>query len=122
MNYKSKSIRPFIGAKNYDESRNFYKELGFKETIIDKKMSVFYVNDNLSFYLQDYYAKDWVDNSMVLLEVEDIKDCEKDLKARNLHNKYERVSLSSIKTSEHGQEIFMHDPSGILWHFYKFKN
>ena len=120
MNYKSKSIRPFIGAKNYNESRAFYKELGFKETVIDKKMSVFYVSKNLSFYLQDYYAKDWIDNSMVLLEVEDIKACEIDLKARNLHNKYTLVRLSSIKTSEHGQEIFMHDPSGVLWHFYQF--
>lgn len=120
MNFKSISIRPFIGAKDYSESRKFYTELGFKETIIDAKMSLFRVDDSLAFYLQDYYKKDWIDNLMVLLEVEDILACEKDLKERNLHNKYKRVSLSPIKDSIHGREIFMHDPSGVLWHFYKF--
>ncbi len=26
-----KTLRPFIGAKNFDESRSFYKDLGFKK-------------------------------------------------------------------------------------------
>ncbi|MFT5386883.1 MAG: hypothetical protein ACI81W_004301, partial [Saprospiraceae bacterium] len=29
MNYKAKSIRSFIGAKDFNESRTFYQELGF---------------------------------------------------------------------------------------------
>jgi len=29
MSYQAKTIRTFIGAKNYDESRTFYQELGF---------------------------------------------------------------------------------------------
>ena len=120
MTFQSKSIRSFIGAKNFAESKEFYKELGFKEYVIDRNMSLFRVNENLSFYLQDAYVKDWIDNSMMLLEVEDIETCEKDLKERNLHNKYKRVSLSAIKDSVHGREIFMHDPSGVLWHFYQF--
>jgi len=117
---ESKSIRGFIGAKNYEVSREFYKKLGFEETIIDKKMSLFRVNENLSFYLQDSYVKDWVDNSMLLLEVHDVDACMEDLEQRDLHNKYERVSLSKIRESHHGREIFMHDPSGVLWHFFQF--
>ncbi|MBT8304570.1 MAG: glyoxalase [Bacteroidia bacterium] len=117
---KSTSIRAFIGAINYDESRDFYKKLGFVETIIDKKMSLFRVNENLSFYLQDSYVKDWVDNSMLLLEVPDVDACMEDLIQRDLHNQYERVRLSKIRESHHGREIFMHDPSGVLWHFFQF--
>lgn len=52
MSYQAKSIRTFIGAKNYDESRTFYQELGFEEVILSPKMSLFKVNENLGFYLQ----------------------------------------------------------------------
>ena len=34
MNYQPKNIRTFIGAKNYDESREFYRALGFEEVIV----------------------------------------------------------------------------------------
>lgn len=120
MGYKSKSIRAFIGAKNYQESRKFYSELGFEEFIIDKTMSLFRVNDVLAFYLQDYYVKDWVDNSMIFLEVNDVEKCEKDLLNRRLPEKYKGVRITDIKTWDWGREIFMHDPSGVLWHFGEF--
>src|SRR4029077_9523211 len=34
MKHAAKSIRAFIGAKNFGESRQFYKELGFEESPI----------------------------------------------------------------------------------------
>ena len=58
MNYRPKAIRTFIGAKNYSESRESYKALEFEEVVIDEKMCLFNVNENLGFYLQDYYVKD----------------------------------------------------------------
>jgi len=120
MQYSSKSIRAFIGAKDYDHSRQFYKDLGFLEIGISKDMCLFQVNDNLAFYLQDYYVKDWVDNSMIFLEVENVEDCERDLNERGLVARYKNVRISQIKTWDWGREIFMHDPSGILWHFGEF--
>lgn len=122
MNYQSKSIRTFIGAKNYEESRAFYRELGFEEIIIDPKMSYFRVNDQLGFYLQDYYVKDWVDNSMIFLEVDDVDTCAKELLSKGLHEKYKHVRFTEIKEYDWGREIFMHDPSGVLWHFGEFKS
>ncbi|WP_373514363.1 VOC family protein [Persicitalea sp.] len=121
MNYQPKAIRPFIGAKNFDESRDFYRALGFEESVIDSKMSLFKVNDNLGFYLQNAYVKDWVDNSMILLEVDDVEKCTAELLAKGLHEKYEKVRFSEIRNSEWGRELFMHDPSGVLWHFFEFK-
>ncbi len=120
MNFQAKSIRTFIGAKNYAESRAFYRQLGFEESIIDKKMSYFSVNENLGFYLQDYYVKKWVDNSMVFLEIDDVEKCAKELLEKGLHHEYKYVRFSEIKTFEHGRELFMHDPSGVLWHFCQF--
>src|SRR5664279_992167 len=71
MEHKAKSIRPFIGSKNFELSRNFYRDLGFTESILFHNMSLFKI-DGLGFYLQDAYVQDWVDNSMIFLEVEDV--------------------------------------------------
>jgi len=121
-NYTSRSIRTFIGAKNYKESQAFYKELGYEVTELSHNMSVVNVDDRLAFYLQDYYVKDWVDNSMIFLEVEDVEACLEDVRGRGLVDKYEYVRLTEIKIWDWGREFFMHDPSGVLWHFGQFND
>jgi len=120
MSYQAKTIRTFIGAKKYDESRTFYQEMGFEEVILSPKMSLFKVNEQLGFYLQDYYVKKWCNNSMVFLEVDDIEKCHEELESKGLHHKYKYVRLHPIKQFDWGRECFMHDPSGILWHFCQF--
>ena len=120
MNYEAKNIRTFIGALNYSESRAFYKELGFTEVVIAPNMSLFKVNETLAFYLQDYYDKKWCENMMVFLEVDDVDICYADLKALDLPSKYKNAKLSPIKTWDWGRECFLHDPSGVLWHFGQF--
>ncbi len=122
MTYSPLSIRTFIGAKAFNESRSFYKDLGFKEIIIDPKLSHFKLNDQNSFFLQDYYVKDWVNNSMIFLEVDDIEKCEQDILSKGLQEKYKQVRFDGIKEFEWGRVLFMHDPSGVLWHLCEFSN
>ena len=83
-------------------------------------MSYFRVTNKLGFYLQDAYVKDWVDNSMVFLEVDDVNRYWNELQSLGLNQKYKNVKLTSIKEFSWGQECFLHDPSGILWHFGEF--
>lgn len=120
MKISGKSIRTFIGSKNYTISRNFYKDLGFKEIITSEKMSYFYMEE-FGFYLQDAYIKDWIDNSMIFFEVNNLESTLKNIQILNLTEKYENVRLSEIIYNEWGNEFFLHDPCGILWHFGKFK-
>jgi hypothetical protein len=119
MGKKTISIRPFIGAKNYELSRNFYRDLGFTESILNHNMSYFKM-DGLGFYLQDAYVQEWVDNSMIFLEVEDVGLYWKELLALNLTSKYEGIKLIPIREYDWGKECFIHDPSGILWHIGEF--
>lgn len=114
------SIRPFIGARNFEQSRNFYRDLGFTEVSLEPKMSLFQ-NNKAGFYLQDAYVQDWVDNTMVFMEVEDLDQVYCDLLALNLKSKYSEVKLIPIRVEHWGRECFLHDPSGILWHFGEFK-
>ena len=120
MDYQAQSIRTFIGAKNYETSRVFYQALGFEEVVLSPKMSLFKVNEKLSFYLQDYYVQKWCDNSMVFLEVEDLDNCWADVKGRALPEQYPTAKLSPIKELAWGREFFLHDPAGVLWHFGQF--
>ena len=119
MHYKVNSIRPFIGAKNFEESRNFYFDLGFDETVLAHNMSYF-KTACIGFYLQDAYVKDWIENSMIFLEVDNVEEFWSKLVTLNLTTKYTNVKIVPIKTLDWGKECFIHDPSGILWHIGEF--
>lgn len=119
MDHKAKSIRPFIGAKDFKLSREFYRDLGFQETVLFHNMSIF-MTDGLGFYLQDAYVKDWIDNTMLFLEVQDVERFWKELQALDITTKYKSVKLNPIRVLDWGKECFIHDPSGILWHIGEF--
>ena len=74
MKHQANSIRTFIGSKDFEVSRSFYKDLGFQEFTISKNMSYFKIFETLGFYLQDAYVKDWVNNSMIFLEVNNVEE------------------------------------------------
>ncbi len=120
MQHNAISIRPFIGAKNFETSRNFYRDLGFVESEISNNMSLFQTG-KIGFYLQDYYAEEWINNTMVFMEVDDTIRYHAELVALRLAEKY-KVKLSGVKTETWGKECFLHDPSGVLWHFGEFFN
>jgi hypothetical protein len=119
MQHNAVSIRPFIGAKNYELSRSFYLDLGFQESILNPSMSLFKTGQ-LGFYLQDAFVKDWIDNTMIFLEVDNVSRYWEELSALNLPGKYQGVKLTPIRVDSWGRECFLHDPSGILWHFGEF--
>lgn len=119
MEHKAKSIRPFIGAQDFELSRHFYRDLGFLETVLSPQLSLFSSN-GLGFYLQRAYVKDWVDNTMVFVEVDDVDRFWNELLALDLSSRYTNVKLIPVRKLDWGKECFVHDPSGILWHFGQF--
>lgn len=122
MKITATAIKPFIGAKNFEESRTFYQALGFDESVISAQMSYFQINDNIGFYLQNAYVKDWVDNTMVFVEVADVDTYYQELLSLNLSSKFSQVRLVPVRIESWGKECFLHDPSGILWHFGQFNS
>ncbi|WP_026629108.1 glyoxalase [Dyadobacter alkalitolerans] len=113
------SIRPFIGSRDFEISRNFYRDLGFEEVVISPDMSLF-KTDNVGFYLQDAFVQDWIDNTMMFLEVQNVQSTWDELVALDLPAKYSGVRLTPIRVEHWGRECFVHDPSGVLWHFGEF--
>ncbi|MCF0069572.1 glyoxalase [Dyadobacter sp. CY261] len=119
MEINAVSIRPFIGATDFEVSRAFYRDLGFQEVVLSPDMSLFKTG-TYGFYLQDAFVKDWIDNTMVFLEVEDVQAFWDRLLTVDLSSKYKNVRLVPIRTDYWGRECFVHDPSGVLWHFGEF--
>lgn len=114
-----KSIRPFVGAKNFKESKLFYELIGFTENWAGDRMSFLALGD-FGFYLQDAYVKDWVDNTMLFLEVAAPDAFLKHLTSLDLNSQFPQVRLSKMVINDWGQEFFLHDPSGVLWHIGNF--
>lgn len=115
-----KSIRPFIGTKHFEKSQSFYKQMGFEEIVLDSKLSYFYSAD-FGFYLQDYYVKDWVDNSMVFMQVADVQKTHDLIISKKLTIDFPKSRFSEIKEEPWGTVFYVHDPEGILWHIASFK-
>ncbi len=115
-----RSIRPFIGARDYGQSRAFYLDLGFSESVISPTMSLFSL-DGTAFYLQDYFVEDWISNTMMLLEVAHVEQFWQFLTGLNLGDKYPGIRLIPIRQNDWGDECMLIDPSGVLWHFAEFR-
>ncbi|MET4105934.1 glyoxalase [Hymenobacter sp. UYP22] len=114
-----RSLRPFIGAKEFATSRSFYQAFGFTETALSPAMSLFTL-EGVSFYLQNYYAPEWVDNTMLFLEVENVEQYWQQLTALDLPGQFADVKVLPIRHEDWGKECFVHDPAGVLWHIGEF--
>jgi len=79
-------------------------------------MSVFKMKD-FRFYLQDAYVKDWIDNSMICLEVADVSSFWNQLVELNFSDKQYEVKIVPIKEYDWVKNaLFMthHEYYGIL--------
>jgi len=113
MNLNIKEIKAFIPSKDYELSKEFYKELGFIQASDVDGVSYFYLK-NCSFLLQDYYTKDFCDNFMMHFLVEDIYVWYKSIKDKGLIEKYD-IKMTEIKEQPWKMyEFCLYDPSGVL--------
>jgi hypothetical protein len=112
------NLRPFLPAENFGISREFYKALGFKEVWTSEKLSIFEIGQ-FSFFLQDYFVKEWAENTMMDLRVADVDACWSYLQSLNLVERFPGV-VSLKEPRDDGAGIrrgHFVDPSGILSHF-----
>jgi predicted lactoylglutathione lyase len=110
---KIKNIRTFLPSKDVKVSKQFYLDLGFNITWQDDELIIF-GDEDYSFFLQKYYNKDWAENVMMQLFVDDLDSLNKVAKA--LMQKYEGIKVNDIFTADYGRTFHLIDPAGVLWH------
>ena len=80
-------------------------------------MSLFKINEKLSFYLQDYYIKEWAENFIMFMELSNVDETYSILKSLNLSTKYKKIKLIKPIKEDWGRVFRLITPCGVLWHF-----
>jgi hypothetical protein len=110
---KIKGLRTFIPSIDFDVSKAFYTDMGF-EIIWENKELVEFGTKRYNFFLQDFYVKDWAENLMMQLFVEDLESLYDVCKA--LVEKYENTKIKPIFEADYGKTFHLIGPAGELWH------
>jgi catechol 2,3-dioxygenase-like lactoylglutathione lyase family enzyme len=111
----TETARPFVPAKDFDTSKRFYEALGF-EKLLDSEVAIFRMGAS-SFVLQNYFQKDWAENFMMQLLVDDLDFWWTHLTALDLPGKFGVQAPKPPAMQPWGLRIaYVYDPSGVLWH------
>jgi len=107
--------RPFLPAKDFAVSKRFYETLGFTK-MFDGEVAVFQIGQS-SFILQNYFQKNWAENFMMQLLVDDLDKWWSYIVTLNLPQKFSVPSPKPPAVQPWGIRVsYLIDPSGVLWH------
>jgi hypothetical protein len=108
--------RPFLPAKDFGLSKLFYEALGFEKLLDAPDVAIFRMGRG-TFLLQSYYQKDWAENFMMQLMVDDLDAWWSHIQALDLPGRFEVASPKPPALQPWGLRIaYLIDPSGVLWH------
>jgi hypothetical protein len=112
----TEEARPFLPARDFGLSKRFYENLGFA-SLLDGEVAIFGVGAT-SFILQNYYQKDWAENFMMQLVVDDLDAWWRHVEALDLPGRFGVPPPRPPAMQPWGLRIaYVIDPSGVLWHF-----
>lgn len=112
-----RAFRPFLPAKDYETSLRFYKAIGFKAYPLGDTMAELSLGPH-AFLLQGYYVKEWADNMMTHVLVEDVDMWWRHIDSLDLTNQFGISPPSAPRGEPWGLTVaYITDPSGVLWHF-----
>ena len=115
-NLNVRALRVFVPAKDHDVSTKFYEDLGFEVVWSGFDVSEMGIA-GFSFFLQNYYQKEWADNFMVQLKVADLDAWWEHIVEKDLVARYKGVRAKEPADYPWGlREIHLIDPAGVLWH------
>ena len=107
--------RPFMPAKDFDLSKRFYEALGF-EKVLDSEVAIFNAGSG-GFILQRFYKKDWAENFMMQLMVDDLDAWWEHINALDLPGQFGVPPPKAPAMQPWGLRIaYLVDPCGVLWH------
>ena len=107
--------RPFLPARDYALSKSFYEALGF-EKVLDEDVAIFEAGSS-GFILQRYYQKEWAENFMMQLMVDDLDAWWTHIQGLDLPGKFNVPPPKAPAMQPWGLRIaYVVDPSGVLWH------
>lgn len=113
-NLKITEIKAFVPAKDFDISKKFYQDIGFRMASEGGGVAYFHF-ENVSFLLQDYCAESQAENFMMHILVEDVDSWWEHIHECDVIEKY-GIKITPIENQPWSMKDFcITDPSGVLW-------
>jgi uncharacterized glyoxalase superfamily protein PhnB len=109
-------LKAFVPARDYDLSKRFYLDLGFRENWGDDQICELEI-DGYRFLLQNFYDKKQAENFMMSLMFENADAWWDHINNIGLLNKYELYMAKPPELQPWGLRVlYLTDPTGVLWH------
>jgi len=110
----STKVKAFVPARDFDQSRRFYQDLGFELGWFDDSLAYFR-HGHSSFFVQNFYNNDHAGNLMMHLLVVDVEAWWQHIQDQDLQNKYQ-IKVEPPENKPWGiREFVIIDPNGVLW-------
>ena len=112
----TESARPFLPALDYATSKAFYEALGFAKELDGDDVTIYRIGST-SFLLQRYYQKEWAENFMMQLLVDELDTWGGHIVSLDLPATFGVPAPKAPAMQPWGLRIaYVIDPSGVLWH------
>ncbi len=107
----AESARPFLPALDFARSKAFYEALGFAIELDADEVAIYRVGAT-SFLLQNHHQKEWADNFMMQLLVDDLDAWWQHIASLDLTGRFGVPQPKPPTMQPWGLRIV--DPSGVL--------
>jgi hypothetical protein len=112
-----RAFRPFLPAKDFETSLRFYKAIGFDAYPLGDTLAELSLGTH-AFLLQGYYVKEWADNMVMHVLVNDVGVWWRHIDSLDLANRFQVTPPGTPRVEPWGLAVaYVFDPSGVLWHF-----
>ncbi|MGZ3850633.1 MAG: hypothetical protein ACXVMS_03780 [Flavisolibacter sp.] len=113
---KFTSLEPFVpSGENFEKSRQFFLELGFKINW-DAGDYIGLDKDGCRFILQRYNNREFAENYMISVKIEDAEGFWNEVSEKRLAEKF-GIRIAAPKQQPYGKEVNIIDLAGVCWHF-----
>ncbi len=107
------AMRPMVPAKDFEISKRFYEELGFRPQILSGGLVEMRLGA-YSFLLQNYYVEQWANNFVMHMRVSDVNLWWERIVSLHLPDRY-GIKMKAPHLESWGSVADIVDPSGVLW-------
>lgn len=116
IDLQATDVRMFLPSRDFALSQAFYEALGCEREWADDNLALFKLGPS-RFYLQRGYAKEWAENTMLHVAVQDAAACFNAIRALLDTGKYPGARVAPPRSKPYGaQATYVWDPAGVLLH------
>jgi hypothetical protein len=110
------SLQPFVpSGSNFEASKQLFRELGFSVTW-DAGDYTGFQRDDCKFILQKYENKEFAENLMISVAVDNADEFWNEVNEKKLVEKF-GIRLGNPTDQPYGREVNIIDIAGVCWHF-----